>query len=230
MDASRCAVSSGLLESPYPLSRTRARLANGRDLTVVALGSSSTEGIGATAPEHAYPRRLEIELQALFPRSRIRVINRGVGGEDSTAMLARFERDVIAEQPDLLIWQAGVNSALRGSAIEILVADLARGIALARAHGMDVMLMGPQNAPRVTQRPRWRDYGLHVALIGDIHRVPFFPRYEIMGEWIGRGNFTMEQMIIGDGLHLTDASYWCIGHLAARMIGHLVEADVGAPD
>ena len=61
----------------------------------------------------SYPSRLAVELKALFPRVAITVLNRGVSGETARDMLARFDRDVIAEKPDLVLWQVGTNSVLR---------------------------------------------------------------------------------------------------------------------
>ena len=61
----------------------------------------------------SYPSRLAVELQTLFPALPINVINRGVNGEESREMIARFDRDVFAENPDLVIWQIGSNSVLR---------------------------------------------------------------------------------------------------------------------
>ena len=40
--------------------------------------------------------RLEVELRTLMPRLQVTVVNRGVNGEESREMLARFERDVFA--------------------------------------------------------------------------------------------------------------------------------------
>jgi hypothetical protein len=50
-----------------PLPASRAALRAGRPLTVVAFGSSSTEGAGASTPDHAYPARLEALLRAALP-------------------------------------------------------------------------------------------------------------------------------------------------------------------
>ena len=63
-----------------------------------------------------YPSRLEVELKALLPGLPITVLNRGVNGEDAREMLARFDADVFAEKPDLVLWQVGSNSVLRDHA------------------------------------------------------------------------------------------------------------------
>ena len=73
-------------------------------------------GAGASSPAASYPSRLEVELKAAFPDAHITVLNRGVNGEDAADMLARFDKAVFAEQPDLVIWQVGTNSVLRDTA------------------------------------------------------------------------------------------------------------------
>src|SRR5690242_11650592 len=90
-----------VLEPAQP--RIATRIDRRESLTVVAVGSSSTQGVGASAPDLSYPSRLEAELKERFPAIAIRVINRGKGGEDAPEELARLDRDVIALHPDLVI-------------------------------------------------------------------------------------------------------------------------------
>src|SRR5258708_35757413 len=91
------------------LTRTRFQLTHGRSLKIVAIGSSSTEGAGASSPGSAHPARLEALLNARFAGVAIRVLNRGIGGEEEADMLARFDRAVIAEKPDLVLWQGAAH-------------------------------------------------------------------------------------------------------------------------
>ncbi len=108
-----CVAPSDLVRLDHPLRRAGQRLAAGMPITIVAIGSSSTAGAGASSPAMNYPSRLEVELKTLFPRADINVINRGVNGETASDMLARFDEQVIAEKPDLVVWQVGSNSVLR---------------------------------------------------------------------------------------------------------------------
>src|SRR5690606_9990554 len=96
--------------------------------------------------------------------------------------------------------------------------DIAHGIRMARDAGIDVVLMGPQFAPRFESVPNRKSYVEHLRAMAKRERVPFFPRYEIMRHWIESGQFTSATMIGPDGLHLTDLSYDCLGRLMARMI------------
>ncbi len=96
-----------------PLPHTALRLAAGKSLTIVALGSSSTYGTGASKPEYSYPSRLATLLHARYPNTEIRVINRGVGGEVvGEHDAAHRHAKSIGDKPDLVIWQVGTNDVL----------------------------------------------------------------------------------------------------------------------
>ena len=43
----------------------------------------------------------------------IDVLNRGIGGQEAPSELSRFEPDVLAELPALVIWQVGTNAVFR---------------------------------------------------------------------------------------------------------------------
>ena len=79
-----------------------ARLRQHRRLTIVASGSSSTEGIGASNSAHSYPALLQRDLQQMLgPKDEVTVINRGIGGQDADDMLARLEGKSLLRSP---IW------------------------------------------------------------------------------------------------------------------------------
>src|SRR5580692_8237002 len=63
----RCSAPASLTALVDPLPQTALRLATGKSLTIVALGSSSTYGTGATKPEYSYPSRLAALLRARYP-------------------------------------------------------------------------------------------------------------------------------------------------------------------
>src|SRR6185312_3650235 len=68
----------------------------------VAIGSSSTQGAGASSPAASYPSKLAVELQTRFPRNNITVLNRGVGGEEVREGLNRIRAtgaDVVLIDP-----------------------------------------------------------------------------------------------------------------------------------
>src|ERR1043166_1760564 len=133
-----CAVPSDLTRLDYPLIRTAKRVAGGDPIKLVAIGSSSTAGAGATSPAASYPSRLSVELQRSLPRNAITVLNRGSNGEEAREMVARFDRDVIGEQPDLVLWQVGTNVVLRDHPLGPEASLLRDGLGRLKAIGSGV--------------------------------------------------------------------------------------------
>jgi acyl-CoA thioesterase-1 len=196
--------------------RAAARIDHREKLTIVAMGSSSTLGVGASTPGLDYPSRLEAALKDRFPGIDIRVINRGRGGEDVPEELARLDRDVIAEHPELVIWQVGTNAVLRR---DDLTADrelIERGVAQLKKSGSDVVLMDLQYAPRVLARPAYAEMEELIATVAERERVGLFRRFEMMRDWQAAQQANTPQMIGPDGLHMTDRSYGCLADLLAE--------------
>src|SRR6516162_7343385 len=85
-----------------PLIHVGQRLAEREPIKIVAIGSSSTAGAGASSPAASYPSRLAVELGILLMDVPITVLNRGINGQDVADMVARLKHDVIDERPDLV--------------------------------------------------------------------------------------------------------------------------------
>jgi len=62
-----CATPPALSSIDAALDRAASRIQAGKPLTIVAMGSSSTLGVGASVPAMSYPSRLEQELKDRFP-------------------------------------------------------------------------------------------------------------------------------------------------------------------
>src|SRR5580693_4277697 len=178
-----CAAPPAVLAIKAALDRTSSRILSGRPLTIVAMGSSSTLGVGATIPALSYPSRLEQELRLRFPDIEIRVVNHGVGGQDVPEELSRIGRDVLAEHPDLVVWQVGTNAVLRRDDLSADEQLISRGVALMKESGIDIVLMDLQYAPRVLARPASAEMERLITDVARSTRVGLFRRFEIMKEW-----------------------------------------------
>ena len=112
------------------------------------------------------------------------MVNRGVNGDNDHDKRARFQRDVIAEKPDAVLWQLGTNSMLGGDPMETHLPILMDGVAhLSWATGADIVLIDPQYAPKVL---RGSGAATLIAMIADAARsagVNLFRRYELMRRW-----------------------------------------------
>ena len=213
-----CAVSPALSGIGAALDRSALRIDQGRPLTIVAMGSSSTLGVGASAPSMSYPSRLEGQLRDRFPDVEIRVLNRGVGGQDVGEELNRLDHDVVAEHPDLAIWQVGTNAILRRDDLTADEQLIRRGVSLMKEDGIDVVLMDLQYARRVLARPAWGQMERVIGEIAHSNHVGLFRRFEIMQEWDRTQQLAPSAMIGPDGLHMTDASYGCLASQLAEAL------------
>jgi lysophospholipase L1-like esterase len=206
------------------LARAAARIEHAKALTIVAVGSSSTLGVGASAPSFSYPSRLEADLRDHLPGVEIHVINRGKGGEDAAEELERLGRDVIAEHPDLVVWQVGTNAVLRRDDLEMDEVLLRRGVSLLKQSGADVVLMDMQYAPRVVER---RSYAAMEQLIAEIAHhtgVGLFRRFAVMQHWHAARQPESPPMIGADRLHMTDVGYGCLAAELAKALSENWEA------
>ncbi|MBX9843204.1 MAG: SGNH/GDSL hydrolase family protein [Xanthobacteraceae bacterium] len=213
-----CTAPSELTRLDYGFKRVSQKVAAGQPVKIVAIGSSSTAGAGASSPALTYPARLEVELKELMPRVSITVVNRGVNGEESRDMLARFERDVFAENPDLVIWQVGSNSVLRDRPLLDAPAPLNQGLALLRERGVDVVLMNPQYAPKVFARHDVEGMVHLIALTAKEKSINLFQRFAVMRYWQLTEGLPFSTFLSSDELHLNDWSYGCIAKLLAGAI------------
>jgi acyl-CoA thioesterase I len=211
-----------------PLTRTARRLARGLPLKIVAIGSSSTAGAGASSPAASYPSRLAVELQALFPHSDIAVINRGVNGEEMPDMLARFETGVLAEKPDLVLWQVGTNSVLRGHPVEAANPLIISGVRRLKDIGADVIMIDPQYAPRVIARPESEIMVNLISATSKEANVDLFQRFAVMKSWHDDERMEFPEFVSADGLHMNDWGYACLAKLIGGSIAEAATRGVAS--
>jgi lysophospholipase L1-like esterase len=206
----KCTIVADQVRIEQPLARIAFRLAGGLPIRVVAIGSSSTFGAGASSAAGSYPSRLEVELGRHFPGHDFTVLNRGVNGEEAPDMLARFETAVIAEKPDLVLWQVGTNSLLRDRPLDPRATVLHEGLARLKATRADVVLIDPQFAPRVIAKAGAVDATVALlAAVAKEEKVGLFRRFATMRRWHEVDGLPFETFVSPDGLHMNDWSYSC---------------------
>jgi len=196
----------------------RKLVADGK-ITIVAFGSSSTWGSGASSPSFRYPNRLADQLRRHYPHADINVINAGVGGEDVPEEMKRLKTSVIDNKPDLVIWQLGTNAILKGGDTEATMMLIEDGIRQMQAIGTDVVLVDPQYVPATTAHEA--ETNKMVSVIGRAARamkVGVFPRFAVMKEWHTAQALPFDVFVIRDGLHMNDWGYACFAQLLGDSI------------
>ena len=216
-DAEACLAANQSLSLGSALPRTTARLDGEGTVRIVAIGSSSTTGLWMASSAATYPEVMRQELARLRPSARIEVVNSGRIGETIGGSIARFERDVLAYGPDLVIWQLGTNDVAWGGRADGAKKRVVTGVHSLKASGADVILMDLQYAPLVLASSQHSIMEMIIAEVARQERVGLFPRFELMRKSIDAG-LSPRALVAWDGLHNSAAGYDCVGRALARAI------------
>ncbi len=219
-----CRAPAEMVTLDQPLTRTALALASGEPVVIVALGSSSTAGAGATKPENSYPAQLELQLREKFPKAVITVINRGTNGEEAAQMVARMQEDVLNGQPDLVLWQVGTNAVLRDLAIPGQASLILEGLKKLKTAGSDVVLVDAQYAPKILAKAHHDEMTALLHRYSRDEKVGLFRRFAIMRHWKQVDGISFEQSLSEDQLHMNDWSYGCVAKLFATAIADAVRS------
>lgn len=218
--AEKCLAASPGLSLGVPLPRTAARLKSSEPLKIVAIGSSSTVGLWVLAAAATYPEVMRRELLKLRSNATISVINSGRVGDTIQDNIARFERDVLAHRPDLVVWQLGTNDVVWGGRPDQQLKNkVIEGVKALRAASTDVVLMDLQYAPMVLASAYNSTIEAIIADVAKQERVGLFSRFALMRTSIDAG-VAQGALVSWDGLHTTVDGYDCIGRALARAISN----------
>ena len=207
---------------PFEYGLTRfAQSLRGRT-KIVAIGSSSTAGHGGIQP---YPERLLSFLQAQYPNAEIAMVNRGIGGQEAPLEFQRFDTDVIAEKPDLVIWQVGTNSVWQRPdqnppSLDETTSAIREGlIKLRRETQADVILMDLQYVPAVLTPAKKEKAIAMVKAISELARdgVNVFRRFAFMKGLSEVEQVSFDRMVDPADEHRLHDSDWATHRVAWAM-------------
>jgi acyl-CoA thioesterase I len=189
----------------------------GAPFDILAIGSSSTEGIGASSPGNAYPARLKDELTKELGLD-AEVKNAGIGGELAANTLQRLKSALKSGWAKLVIWQVGTNDAIVGVDEALFRATVQSGIAAARAARVPLVLIDPQFTLISPDAARYERYVAIVDGVGAEDHVPVLSRYAMMKRWGAKSAKALGSLLSRDGLHMNDLGYRCLAHALAEAI------------
>jgi microsomal dipeptidase-like Zn-dependent dipeptidase/lysophospholipase L1-like esterase len=139
--------------------------------TIVALGDSTTAGTPLfKSPLEAPPagsgdERSQFAYWLMRAQPSWSVLNRGVNGERSDQIAARFERDVLASRPAAVIIIAGVNDVYQGRPVDHVTSQLRAMYDRAAAAGIPVIAgsIVPYNTATAEQNRKMHDINAWIA-------------------------------------------------------------------
>lgn len=210
--------------------------------TVVTFGDSTT---AVRAGAVNYTTQLEERLGTNLPA--VRFLNKGVGGNTTELGRRRFEKDVLAQKPDLVVIQFGINDSTvdvwkNPPAVASRVAlatyqeNLRYFIEQIRRQGGDVVLMTPNQL-------RWKSalilekygkppydpndekgfthrlaaYAEAVRKIAKDSSVPLIDMYSFYGEWEQVHGRSCSELT-SDGIHPNTQGHQCVADALEPLI------------
>jgi lysophospholipase L1-like esterase len=198
--------------------RIAEKAARREAITLVAIGSSSTEGSDLSDPTLAYPTHLERHLNALLGSKVVTVLNKGKGGEGVPETVARFKRDVVALKPDLVVWQLGANDIVRRTDPEVTARSVEDGMLQLATSGTPVVMMDTQTAPSVAISPVLDQTQKLLKAAAKRHQALFWSRFELMRGILASRAASSDDLIRPDQLHMTVPMHVCTGKVLAEAI------------
>ncbi len=220
-----CSVRGSTVEGRSPLRAMRRALRESRPVKVLAIGSSSIVGVGASSPVAGYTVRLEHDLEGFLKGFDIDLIPSGMSGEQAEGTAARIRAEVEEKRPDLIVWQVGTNDAMAGVGEERITNCLRTTLDWLAKKKVDVVLINPQYVDRLAADDYYRRVVEIIADVARERRVLVVDRYQAMAELAWKnGNNTY---LASDKFHLNDLGYRCMAEYSARaIVSGILQADV----
>ena len=213
----RCTVPSvAEASSGGALPRTSAQLRTRDPVRILAIGSSTTAGVGAGGSGFAH--RLGPMIKERWSDKVIEVVVSGVSGETASGAAGRLTRELAQHKPTLVVWQLGTNDANFGVSAESFRATVAAGLAAIRSAGADAMLVDPQYSRWAMGGTRTAEFAGIIASEGARAGVPVVRRYQAMFQLANSNRSAFDGLISFDGLHLTSAGHDCMAQQVAGTI------------
>lgn len=105
---------------PARLCQALAKARRGEPVTVAVIGGSITAGARASVKEKNYANLFARWWRETFPKSRIELVNAGIGATGSNYGALRARRDLLGHRPDVVVVEYGVNDPDLESCAETL--------------------------------------------------------------------------------------------------------------
>jgi acyl-CoA thioesterase-1 len=214
-----CDVPGSDIAAPASLPNVVAALqkGEGEKVRILAIGSSSTLGNGASSRAKSYPSQLETILEEVLKGVDVLMVNRGIAGEVAETTAERIRNEVALRKPDLVLWQLGTNDALARVPLPEFEETVRSTIRWLKENQIDVVLVGVQYTTRLVRDANYAAIRDSLQKIAAAEKILYVRRYDAM-RFIAQRRANL-QLLASDNFHLNDLGYHCMAeHVAHALI------------
>lgn len=184
----------------------------------VAIGSSSTAGVGASSPSNGYVAVIQRLLADYTGLAQFVVVNAGVSGNSLSQVRNRLQRDALAMNPQLVILQVGVNDAAAQptqAGVDAFRVDFDDTVTQIRRKSQLIIVTG-QHYDR--EPAFYQDYMDAMVQVADQQDIAVFDRYKLMKKLVSSGKYSFGSLLAGDLFHPNDVMHRCTGKVLADLV------------
>jgi lysophospholipase L1-like esterase len=211
-----CDVPAIDIAAPSTLPNVTLAMQKGEKVRILAIGSSSTLGSGASSKSRSYPSQLEAILEHALKGVDVVIVNRGVAGEVAETTAERIKSEVALRKPDLVLWQLGTNDALARIPTRDFEQTVRSTLHWLKENKIDVVLVGVQYTSRLARDPNYIAIRDSLQKIAAEENVLYVRRYDAM-RFIAQTRTNL-QLMAGDNFHLNDLGYQCMAEHVAHAV------------
>lgn len=206
------------LVSPGNTSRLRRvfdKAWRGGPVTFGVIGGSITQWVRASEPRFRYADRVAAWLAGTFPRSDVRLVNAGRGATGSNYGALRAHRDLLRQNPDLVVVEFAVNDGPEPHWAEPFEGLVRQILAHPAQPAVVLLFMMYKNGGNVQDR---------LTTIGRHYGLPMVSYRDALWPEITAGRLTWDD-ISPDDVHPNDRGHAC----AADFVTHCLQAALTDP-
>jgi acyl-CoA thioesterase I len=211
-----CEVPASDIAAPASLPNATSALQQGDRVRILAIGSSSTLGSGASSSSKSYPSDLELILEHALKGADIVMVNRGIGGEVAEITAERIRSEVALRKPDLVLWQLGTNDAVARIPLQEFEDTVRSTVRWLKENRIDVVLVGVQYTTRLARDANYAAIRDSLQKIAADENILYVRRYDAM-RFIAQRRANL-QLMAGDNFHLNDLGYQCMAEHVAHAV------------
>ena len=191
-------------------------------MRILAIGDSTTAGTpGFRSPVEAPPDGTgDVQSQYAYwmmqKHPQWKVFNRGVNGQRSDQISARFEKELDAVRPDAVILLAGVNDLYQGGSVQGVTMNLAKMYAAAQERKLAVVACTvlPYDSATASLRQKILEVNDWVRSYSNQHGLIFCDTFGVVSD--PGGAFKLRES--PDGLHPSPEVYRSMGEALADVL------------
>jgi hypothetical protein len=213
-----CPVPDGLALRDISLPAVKKAVEADQPLVILTFGGVRPAGADADTLGTTFPARLQADLTAALPQTRISVVNEEPPGQSSADVPSAFPGLIAKSGARLVIWGPGTRDVAAKLELPAFIAALNSGIDAVRRSGADLILMDTIFLPapgRMAMVERYRQALLDAATT---NHVPLLRRHDMMRRWSEDGTLNMAARDPAEREAVARRLFSCVAQVLAEPI------------